>query len=96
MVECDGQCSIKLCEAFGTVSNSSLVVKLMEVWTRWVNYMVGEKLLILELFNILINAPDNGVKLANLQVALSWGERLELLEDGTWAGWRDALAAGMD
>lgn len=31
-------------KAFGTVSHSSLVVKLVEVWTGWVNYMVGEKL----------------------------------------------------
>lgn len=48
------------------------------------------------LFNIIINALDNRVDLANLQVALNWGERLKLLEDGMWAGWRNGPAARMD
>jgi len=44
IVECDGWCYLNLCKPFGTVSHDSLVVKLVEVWTGWVNYMVGEKL----------------------------------------------------
>lgn len=51
---------------------------------------------VLVLFKIFINALDNGVDLANLQVALNWSERLKLLEDGMWAGWRNGPVAGMD
>lgn len=44
MVECDGWCYLNICKAFGTASHGCLVVKLVEVWTGWVNLMVGEEL----------------------------------------------------